>query len=192
MTFLVAGLGNIGAEYADTRHNIGFWILDALAKASNTSFSTLRYGALAEVGMAGKHLYLLKPSTYMNLSGKAVRYWLREERIPLERLLVVVDDIALPMGTLRMRKQGRDGGHNGLKSINETLGTMEYTRLRVGIGNHFGNGQQIDYVLGAWDAEELAVLPAVIDRSIEAIRAFVTVGPDRAMNSCNTIIKSNE
>lgn len=190
MSFLIVGLGNIGREYADTRHNIGFLVLDALVKASNASFTTLRYGSLAEVRMNGKQIYLLKPSTYMNLSGKAVNYWLREEHIPLERLLVVVDDIALPLGTLRMRKQGSDGGHNGLRSIYETLQSSEYTRLRVGIGDNFGRGHQVDYVLGAWDEDELKELPFVVDKSMDAIRAFVHLGAERAMNICNTTTKS--
>jgi len=191
MSYLIVGLGNIGTEYTDTRHNIGFMVLDALAKASNTSFSTLRYGSLAEIRVTGRHIYLLKPSTFMNLSGKAVNYWLKEENIPLERLLVVVDDIALPLGTLRIRKQGSDGGHNGLRSIHEHLNTVEYTRLRIGIGNHFRQGQQVDYVLGDWDQDERKELPFIIDKCIEAIRAFVTMGPDRAMNSYNTIVKND-
>ena len=189
MSYLVVGLGNIGAEYAGTRHNIGFMVLDALAKASNTSFSTLRYGALAELKVKGQHVWLLKPSTYMNLSGKAVSFWMREERISLERVLIVLDDLALPLGTLRLRKQGSDGGHNGLRHINETLGTQEYARLRLGIGSDFGRGQQVDYVLGAWDDDELKELPFVLDKAGEAVKAFVSIGIDRAMNQYNTIVK---
>ncbi|MCL1973941.1 MAG: aminoacyl-tRNA hydrolase [Bacteroidetes bacterium] len=185
MSFLIAGLGNIGAEYAGTRHNIGFCVLDALAKASNSAFSILRYGSLAEVAFKGKPVLLLKPSTYMNLSGKAVNYWLRETRTPLDHLLVVLDDLALPLGVIRMRKQGSDGGHNGLKSINETLGTTAYTRLRVGIGSNFGRGQQVDYVLGAWDNDEVAALPFIMDKCRGAVEAFVTQGPDRAMTLFN-------
>jgi len=192
MSYLVVGLGNIGAEYAGTRHNMGFLVLDALAKASNTSFSTLRYGSLTEVRMAGKHVFLLKPSTYMNLSGKAVHYWMREERIPLEQVLVVVDDIALPLGALRMRKQGSDGGHNGLRSINEALGTTTYTRLRVGIGSDFGRGQQVDYVLGDWSPQESKELPFIFQKCNDAIQTFVLEGPDRAMNRCNTTEKKTE
>ena len=192
MSFLVAGLGNIGAEYAGTRHNIGFSVLDALAKASNTSFSTLRYGSLAEVSFRGKSALLLKPSTYMNLSGKAINYWLRETKTPIERLLVVLDDIALPLGTLRMRKQGSDGGHNGLKSINEILGTTAYSRLRVGIGSNFGRGQQVDYVLGVWDDEEVAALPLIMERCRGAVEAFVTQGPDRAMTLYNAVEKDTD
>jgi len=185
MSYLIAGLGNIGPEYIDTRHNIGFMVLDALAKASNASFTTLRYGSLTELRIAGRSLFLLKPSTYMNLSGKAVDYWIKEERIPLERLLIVLDDIALPLGTIRLRKQGSDGGHNGLRSINERLLTTEYARLRVGIGNDFSKGQQADYVLSEWDDEEQKLLPAIINRCIEAINDFVLIGVERAMNRCN-------
>ncbi|MCL2739047.1 MAG: aminoacyl-tRNA hydrolase [Bacteroidales bacterium] len=186
MSYLVVGLGNIGPEYADTRHNIGFCVLDALAKASNTSFSGLRYGSLAEMTFRGKSVLLLKPSTYMNLSGKAVNYWMRETNTPLERLLVVLDDLALPLGTIRMRKQGSDGGHNGLRSINLVLDTHAYTRLRVGIGSNFRRGRQVDYVLGPWDDDELKELPFVIDKCRGAIEVFVTQGPDRAMNTYNT------
>jgi peptidyl-tRNA hydrolase len=189
MSYLVVGLGNIGAEYAETRHNIGFMVLDAFAKASNTSFSTLRYGSLAEVKVRGQHVWLLKPSTYMNLSGKAVNFWMREERIPIERVLIVLDDLALPLGTLRLRKQGSDGGHNGLRHINETLGTQEYARLRLGIGSDFGRGQQVDYVLGAWDSDEQKELPFVLDKAVEAAKAFVSIGVDRAMNQYNTVVK---
>lgn len=149
MKYLIVGLGNIGAEYADTRHNIGFDVLDALAEASNTSFTTDRYGAVATLRSKGHTLVLLKPSTYMNLSGKAVRYWLDAEKIPRENLLVVVDDIALPFGTFRMRTKGSAGGHNGLKNITELLGTEEYSRIRFGIGGDFPRGHQVDYVLGA-------------------------------------------
>jgi len=192
MKYLIAGLGNIGPEYVGTRHNVGFAVLDAFAKASNTAFSTMRYGSLAEVRMAGRQIYLLKPSTYMNLSGKAINYWLREERIDRERLLVVLDDIALPFGTIRMRKQGSDGGHNGLRSINQWLESTEYTRLRIGIGDHFGQGQQIDYVLGVWDDQEIKELPFTINKSTEAVKAFILWGPDKAMTSFNVTIKNKE
>jgi len=185
MNFLIAGLGNVGAEYAHTRHNIGFDVLDAFAKASNAVFSTVRYGAITEVRHKGKRFMLLKPSTFMNLSGKAVNYWLQAERFQPEQLLVVVDDLALPFGTLRMRKQGSDGGHNGLNNINETLGHSNYARLRVGIGNDFGRGQQIDYVLGEWSNEEQQTLPAVIDKAVNAIKSFGAIGIERAMNVHN-------
>ncbi len=186
MNFLIAGLGNIGAEYSNTRHNAGFKVLDAFAKEAGTSFLSVRYGSVAEVAYRGHKLILLKPSTYMNLSGKAVNYWLHEAKIKIENLLVVVDDIALPLGTVRLRKQGSDGGHNGLKNINELLGTKEYARLRIGIGDSFSKGQQIDYVLGKWKEEEEKELPFIIDKAIEAIKNFAFLGPDRAMNISNT------
>ncbi len=179
------GLGNIGSEYAGTRHNIGFMVLDAWAKASGAVFTEDRYAARAEVKFKGKTFILIKPSTYMNLSGKAVRYWLQAEKIPVENLLVVVDDLALPFGTLRMRKQGSDGGHNGLKNINEVLGHQNYARLRVGIGNDFLKGRQIDYVLEPFNLDEKKSLPPVVDRAAEAAKAFGMVGIDRAMNGCN-------
>lgn len=186
MNFLIAGLGNIGAEYANTRHNIGFMVLDTFAKESGTSFISGRYGSTAEISVRGHRLTLLKPSTYMNLSGKAVSYWLKEKRIEQERLLVVSDDLALPLGSLRLRKQGSDGGHNGLKSIIESLGNSNYARLRLGIGDAFARGHQIDYVLGSFSAEEEKELPFILDKAVEAIKAFVTMGPDRAMNTVNT------
>lgn len=184
--YLIVGLGNIGAEYDATRHNIGFEVLDAFAEASKTSFTPGRYGSVAETRVKGRSLLLLKPSTYMNLSGKAVRYWMQAEKIPTENLFVVVDDIALPFGTLRLRSQGSDGGHNGLKSINEVLGTNQYARLRFGIGGDFPKGHQVDHVLGRWSAEESAALPEPVKRAGEAINAFATVGIERAMNLYNT------
>lgn len=184
--YLIVGLGNIGAEYAATRHNIGFEVLDAFAEASNTSFSPGRYGSVAETRVKGRSLLLLKPSTYMNLSGKAVRYWMQTEKIPLENLFVVVDDIALPFGTIRLRTQGSDGGHNGLKNINEMLGTTRYARLRFGIGGDFPKGHQVDHVLGQWTPEENAELPERIRRAAETIPSFVTVGIERTMNLFNS------
>ena len=189
MNFLIAGLGNIGAEYANTRHNIGFMVLDALIKDSGTSFISGRYGSTAEISYRGHKLILLKPSTYMNLSGKAVNYWMHELKIKPENLLVVVDDLALPFGTLRMRKQGSDGGHNGLKNITQMLGNNSYARLRVGIGDAFSKGHQVDYVLGKWKSEEEKELPFILDRAGDAIKAFAFMGPDRAMNICNTNTK---
>jgi len=186
MAFLIVGLGNIGIEYADTRHNIGFSVLDAWAKASGAVFTNLRYGARAELRVKGKTFILIKPSTYMNLSGKAVNYWLQAEEIPIEHLLVIVDDLALPFGTIRMRKQGSDGGHNGLHHINETLQHQNYARLRVGIGNEFSKGQQINYVLGEWDEEEKKTLPALLERVADAAKAFGLIGIERAMNAYNT------
>ena len=183
---MVVGLGNIGFEYVDTRHNIGFSVLDAWAQASNTSFSTKRYGDVAEVRFKGHSFTLLKPSTYMNLSGKAVNYWLQQSKIPVERLLVIVDDMALPIGHLRLRKKGSDGGHNGLANIAQMIGTESYSRLRIGIGSHIGFGSQVDFVLGKWTAEEKVELKPAIERAIEVIKAFGTIGVDRAMNQYNT------
>ncbi len=185
MKYLIVGLGNIGAEYAETRHNIGFKVLDALAGASNTSFTTDRYGDVAEIRHRGRTLLLLKPSTYMNLSGKAVRYWLETARIPRENLLVVVDDIALPFGTLRMRAKGSAGGHNGLKNITELLGTEDYARIRFGIGGDFARGFQVDYVLGHWTEEEEKLLSERLKVFGDAILSFVTVGAGLTMNAFN-------
>lgn len=185
MKYLIVGLGNIGAEYADTRHNIGFDVLDALAEASNTSFTTDRYGAVATLRSKGHTLVLLKPSTYMNLSGKAVRYWLDAEKIPRENLLVIVDDIALPFGTFRMRTKGSAGGHNGLKNITELLGTEEYARMRFGVGGDFPRGHQVEYVLGEWSDEERTALPERLKVFVDAIRSFATVGTQLTMTNFN-------
>ena len=186
MNYLVAGLGNIGAEYAATRHNIGFTVLDAWAQASNASFTSGRYGATAEVSFKGRKITLLKPSTYMNLSGKAVNYWLQHLKIPRENLMVVVDDLALPFGTLRMRKKGSAGGHNGLKSIDFSLASEDYARLRIGTGNGgFAEGHQVDFVLGEWLLEEKMALPEIAERAISAIKCFTTEGIDRAMTQYN-------
>lgn len=185
MKYLIAGLGNIGKEYENTRHNIGFRILDALADASNISFSDHRYGFTSEYKYKGRTLVLLKPSTYMNLSGRAVSYWLQKEKIPIENLLVLVDDLALPFATIRLRAKGSDGGHNGLKNITEVLGRNDYARLRFGIGDNFRPGFQIDYVLSQWSADEKKLLPEKMNACIDIIHAFATVGIDMAMNSFN-------
>lgn len=185
MKYLVAGLGNIGAEYARTRHNIGFAVLDALARDTGISFSTERYADRASFRLRGKAVHLIKPSTYMNLSGKAVRYWLEKEKIPLKNLLVIVDDIALPLGQLRMKTKGGDGGHNGLTSIIEVLGTDEFTRLRFGIGGDFPKGYQVDYVLGEWTPEEEELLIPRLPAAIEMIKSFVTLGPEKTMTAFN-------
>ncbi|EHP47853.1 peptidyl-tRNA hydrolase [Odoribacter laneus] len=185
MKYLIVGLGNIGPEYQDTRHNIGFNVLDAFAKASNVVFEDRRYGAVSEVKLKGRPLILLKPNTYMNLSGKAVSYWMQKEKIALEDLLILVDDLALPFGTLRLRGQGSDGGHNGLKSINACLGTTNYARLRFGIGNEFKKGQQVDYVLGGWKEEEIKHMDALLERSKEIISSFVLLGLSKTMTSFN-------
>ena len=170
MKYLIVGLGNIGSEYAGTRHNIGFRVLDALAKASNLVFEDKRYGAVASLSVKGQQLVLLKPSTYMNLSGNAVRYWMNKENIPLERLLVVVDDLSLPFGALRMKPSGSDGGHNGLKHIASVLGTQAYARLRFGIGNDFPRGGQIDYVLGHFSEEDLKTMDERVELACEMIK----------------------
>ena len=185
MNFLVVGLGNIGSEYANTRHNMGFMVLDAWAQASNAVFSTQRYGDIAEVSFKGHRITLLKPSTYMNLSGKAVRYWMQEKKIALENLLIVSDDLDLPFGSIRMRKNGSDGGHNGLKNINELLGTQEYARIRLGIGNDFSRGHQIDFVLGKLSPEEVELMPKISEKVIEGVKAFTTIGVERAMSATN-------
>ncbi|MCC8174569.1 MAG: aminoacyl-tRNA hydrolase [Odoribacter sp.] len=185
MKYLIVGLGNIGPEYEDTRHNSGFDVLDASAEASNVVFEHKRYGALAGVKLKGRQLILLKPNTYMNLSGKSVAYWLRKEDIPLENLLVVVDDLALPFGTLRLRGQGSNAGHNGLRSIDEMLGTNAYARLRFGIGDDFPKGGQVGYVLGEWEEEEKEQLPELCKRSIEIIQAFVLMGLPKTMSLYN-------
>lgn len=185
MKYLIVGLGNIGAEYAETRHNIGFKVLDALAEASNAVFTTARYGDVAEVKYKGRTLVLLKPSTYMNLSGKAVRYWMDAEKIAPENLLVISDDIALPFGTLRMRTKGSSGGHNGLKNISELLGREDYARIRFGIGGNFARGQQIDYVLGTWTDEERKLLPERLKVFGDAVLSFAAIGAERTMNLFN-------
>jgi len=185
MNYLIAGLGNIGAEYAMTRHNMGFMALDALAGASNVVFSVKRYGSIAEFRLKNNMVTLLKPSTYMNLSGEAVRYWLRKLNIPVENLLVVVDDLALEFGTLRMRKQGSTGGHNGLESIDYCLSTNQYARLRIGIGNGFPPGGQIDFVLSELLLEEKRALPQLLERTTASIRQYILEGVDKAMTQCN-------
>ncbi|MDR1591999.1 MAG: aminoacyl-tRNA hydrolase [Prevotellaceae bacterium] len=186
MKHLIVGLGNIGNEYAHTRHNIGFDTLDTLAAASNVVFDPdKRYGALARMRLKGHEIVLLKPSTYMNLSGNAVRYWLQKEKIPIEQLLVVADDLALPFGALRLKSKGSDAGHNGLKHIQEILETQEYARLRFGIGNDFPHGRQVDYVLSRFDSEQQALLPARIVQAVEMIKTFCLAGINTAMNQYN-------
>jgi len=186
MKQLIVGLGNIGNEYSDTRHNIGFMILDALAKASNVVFDVnKRYGAIAELRLKNKQLILLKPYTYMNLSGNAVRYWMQKEKIELENMLIVVDDLALPFGSLRLKTKGSDAGHNGLKHIQEILETLNYNRLRFGIGNDFPQGRQIDFVLEPFTEEEQKLLPERIDKAVEIIKSFALAGVNITMNSFN-------
>ena len=183
MKYLIVGLGNIGSEYRNTRHNIGFKVLDAFAEASNTLFSTQRYGDVAEVRVKNKKLFLLKPSTYMNLSGEAVRYWMNKENIPLENILVIVDDLALPFGAIRIKGKGSDGGHNGLKNIADMICTQSYARLRFGIGNDFPKGAQVDYVLGNFTREQEDLMPERMKIAIDAIKAFCLSGLTFAMNN---------
>jgi peptidyl-tRNA hydrolase, PTH1 family len=183
--FLIVGLGNIGEEYEHTRHNIGFSILDAIAQTNNLKFTSDRLAAVAEYKFKGKTLVLIKPSTYMNLSGKAVNYWLQAEKIAKENLLVLTDDLALPFGSVRMKGKGSDGGHNGLKNIQEILTTSEYARLRFGVGNEFSKGKQIDYVLGKWSEEEKKTLNARIELAIEMIQGFAAIGLQRTMSAYN-------
>lgn len=185
MKYLIVGLGNIGSEYQNTRHNIGFKILDAFAEASNISFSTERYGDIARMRLKNKQLVLLKPSTYMNLSGNAVRYWKEKEGIDTANILVLVDDIALPFGAIRIKQRGSDAGHNGLKNIAQMLGTDAYPRLRFGIGDNYPRGCQIDYVLGEFTADEREALPARIEVADEAIKEFVLAGVQNAMCKYN-------
>ena len=185
MKYLIAGLGNIGAEYKNTRHNIGFQILDALTGASNISFNDKRYGFVAEYKYKARTFILLKPTTYMNLSGRAVAYWMQKEDIEISNLLVLVDDLALPFGTIRVRAKGGAGGHNGLENINQVLGRNDYARLRFGVGDNFHKGFQVDYVLGDWSREEEKELPAKIDSCIEIIQSFGTIGTERTMNFFN-------
>lgn len=183
--FLIVGLGNIGDEYASTRHNIGFMILDSIAKKNELKFHTERLADITQYKFKGKTLILVKPSTYMNLSGKAVNYWLQSEKITTENLLVITDDIALPLGALRMKGKGSDGGHNGLKNIQEILGTTEYARLRVGVGNEFQKGRQVDYVLGKWSTEEEKLLQPRIEMAVEMTQSFATIGLQRTMSAYN-------
>lgn len=185
MKYLIAGLGNFGEQYAHTRHNIGFDILDALALASNISFEDKRYGFVSVLKIKGRFLYLLKPTTYVNLSGRSVDYWMKKHKIPLENLLVIADDIALPFGVLRLRPGGRDAGHNGLYHISQILGTDKYCRLRFGIGNDFSKGMQVEYVLGQFSSEEQKHLPTRIDKACEIIQSFGLSGVEFTMNQYN-------
>ena len=186
MKYLIAGLGNIGSDYAHTRHNIGFDVLTAFAKKASINFEDARFGSIAKCKYKDVSFILLKPSTYVNLSGKAVNYWLQKEEISVENLLVVLDDLSIPFGKLRLKPKGSDAGHNGLKGIQETLGHNQYARLRFGIGDNYNPGRQVDYVLGHWTQEEQEALPEKIDKAIEIIKNFGTLGLDKAMILCNT------
>ena len=189
MKYLIVGLGNIGEEYRNTRHNIGFTVLDAMALASNTIFMDKRYGAVCQVKHKGRDLILLKPATFMNLSGNAVDYWLKKEKIQLENMLVIVDDIALPLGSIRLRHKGSDGGHNGLAHISTILGTNEYPRLRFGIGNSFHKGSQVDFVLGSWNTEEKKTIEERVPVVVEMIKSFSFVGTELTMTAFNKVGK---
>lgn len=185
MKYLIAGLGNIGPEYELTRHNIGFLIVDQLADKFDATFLPNRYADKAEVNYKGRSLHIIKPTTYMNLSGKAISYWLQALKIPKENLLVVVDDLAIPFESIRLRPKGSAAGHNGLTNIEQLTGGQNYPRLRVGIGSDFGRGQQVDYVLSNFTKQEFEKLPVIIEKSIEAILSFCTIGLERTMNQFN-------
>ncbi|HON19452.1 MAG TPA: aminoacyl-tRNA hydrolase [Salinivirgaceae bacterium] len=185
MKYLIVGLGNIGEEYKHTRHNIGFDILDHLATSTNTTFQPSRYGDTGKFRLKGRSVTLLKPSTFMNLSGNAVRYWLQQESVELENLFVVTDDIALPLGKIRIRMKGSDAGHNGLKHIIETLKTENFSRLRFGIGNDFPKGYQVDFVLGKWSSEEWDTIKPRLEIASQAIENFVLMGVQHTMNHFN-------
>ena len=185
MKYLIVGLGNIGEEYWGTRHNIGFRIVNELVDSAGASFSEERYGAVARMRIKNAELVVLKPNTFMNLSGNAVRYWLQKESLPVTQLLIVVDDLSLSFGTLRMKPKGSHGGHNGLRSIEEILGTAEYPRLRFGIGNDFSRGRQVDYVLSRFEEEELKEMPEKMKKAVEIIRGFCLAGIDNTMNLFN-------
>lgn len=183
--FLIVGLGNIGAEYVNTRHNIGFKIVDFIAKKENTSFQTAKLGEIAEYKIKGRTLFLLKPNTYMNLSGKAVKYWMEKENIAKENILVITDDLNLSFGTIRIKSKGSDGGHNGLKNIQLLLNTTEYPRFRFGISDQFKKGQQVDYVLGEWNEDEKAKLPERYGIAHEIVNSFALAGLNNTMNNFN-------
>jgi len=185
MKYLVVGLGNPGAQYAGTRHNIGFDVLDALAKEKEVEFKVDRLSDKAELKFKGRNLILIKPTTYMNLSGKAVQYWLQKEKIPIDRVLIISDDIALPFGKLRLKGKGSDGGHNGLKDIQQVLQTSSYSRLRFGVGSEFSKGRQSDFVLGKWSDEESKLLPERINKSVDFIKSFSTIGLAMTMSALN-------
>lgn len=183
--FLIVGLGNIGAEYANTRHNIGFKILDEIAKSEELTFETQKLGDVTTLKVKGRSILLLKPSTYMNRSGKAIKYWMEKEKIPLENLMVITDDINLPFGTIRVKTKGSDGGHNGLKDTQASLETTNYNRFRFGVGADFGQGRQVDYVLGEWNEEEQKALPERFKKATELVKSFVLAGINRTMNQYN-------
>ncbi|ALJ24755.1 aminoacyl-tRNA hydrolase [Porphyromonas gingivalis] len=185
MKYLIVGLGNIGGEYNGTRHNVGFRMVNALAEDGGVQFVEARYGAIAHMRVKNAELILLKPNTYMNLSGNAVRYWMQQENIPREQVLVLVDDLALPFGTLRLKPKGSDAGHNGLKNIAEVMGSIDYARLRFGLGDEFSKGRQVDFVLGRFTPEEEEKLPELTKHAVEIIKSFCLAGIQRTMNRYN-------
>jgi peptidyl-tRNA hydrolase, PTH1 family len=185
--YLIIGLGNPGSEYAHTRHNIGFDVVDSFVHKHDGFFKSGRLAEVAEIKWKGKIFICIKPMTYMNLSGRAVKYWLDKEKIAVENSLTIVDDIALPLNKLRLRKSGSDAGHNGLKDIQAILGTDEYPKLRFGVGNNYPKGMQVEYVLGKWDTEEVPIIKLKIERCVEVIENFATIGIDRTMNTINNL-----
>lgn len=185
MKYLIVGLGNIGPEYADNRHNVGFMVLDQLVKEAGVKFSIMRLAYYTEINYKGRMLHLIKPTTFMNLSGKAVKHWMQELKIPIENVLIVVDDLAIPFGSLKIKPKGSAAGHNGLKSIEGLLGSNEYPRLRFGISDHFPKGRQVDYVLSGFDQDEIPALPTLMDKSIEMIKSFATIGIELTMTNFN-------
>lgn len=185
MKYLIVGLGNPGEKYENTRHNIGFQILDALSGASNSVFEPVKHGEMSVIKHKGRTIKLLKPNTFMNLSGKAVSYWMQQEKINLDHLLIITDDLALPFGAIRLKKKGSDGGHNGLKHIQATLGTSNYHRFRFGVGDEFAKGKQIDYVLGQWNEVESNAMKERIERSNELVLSYCSIGIERTMNFFN-------
>jgi PTH1 family peptidyl-tRNA hydrolase len=187
MKYLIAGLGNIGTEYHHTRHNIGFDVADAFASKHGAAFRSDRLADVAEIKWKGRIFIVIKPTTYMNLSGRAVKYWMDKEKVPLENVLVIMDELALPLDVIRLRPGGSDAGHNGLKSIQESIGTNQYPRLRFGIGNDFPKGRQVDYVLGKWSAKEEPVVQQKIDKCTEVIESFASIGLQRSMNNYNNL-----
>jgi PTH1 family peptidyl-tRNA hydrolase len=185
MKYLIVGLGNIGEEYAETRHNVGFQVVDELARTAEISWKNVTLGSMAEMKYKSRTLILLKPNTYMNLSGKSVAYWMQKEKISLDNVLVIVDEIQLDLGVIRLRGKGSDGGHNGLKDIQAVLNTTDYARLRIGIGKNYPEGGQVRYVLGKWNKEELKILPGILTAATEAIKLFVSIGLKRTMDQVN-------
>ena len=186
MNYLIVGLGNIGKEYADTRHNIGFMVADELANQAGTTWSTLKHAYYTEYKQRGHNIFVIKPTTFMNLSGKAVNYWMQELKVPIQNVLVIVDDLAIPFGSLRVKPKGSAAGHNGLRSIEGSVGGQHYARLRFGIGDNYPKGRQVDYVLGPFDKEEQKELPALIEHAVKMVNSFINIGLELTMTNLNT------